>query len=82
MNEVAIGTRPAVGGFHGLIRKVHKADFETVNRCGEPLVFETREAARAAAGDALCAYINGNLMRRDGAIIGKAKREAERVFAK
>lgn len=82
MNEFAIGARPAIGGFHGLIRKVHKADYETVNHDGEPLLFATREEARAAAGDALCAYINGTMMRRDGEIVGKARREAERVFSK
>lgn len=82
MNEVAIGTCPALGGYHGLIRKVHKAKFEAVERNGKALVFATREAARAAAGDALCAYINGTMMRRDGETIGKAKQEAEKVFAK
>ncbi|ENN86049.1 hypothetical protein RHSP_31849 [Rhizobium freirei PRF 81] len=82
MNQFAIGSMPVPGGFLGWFRKVHRADNEIVKgEKGLPIVFPTRAEAKAAAGDAMVAYINGSFV-RSGEIIPAAKIEAERHFKK
>ncbi len=41
------------GGFHGLFRKVHKADFQVVMRKGKPRVFDSAAEAEVAGWRAL-----------------------------
>lgn len=79
MNEFSIGAQPVGGGWVGWFRRVHKADNEVIKgKGGQPQIFPTREAAKAAAGEHLCAYINGHLV-RDGAKI-QARSDADAVF--
>ncbi|MFK0163509.1 hypothetical protein [Rhizobium sp. NPDC090279] len=79
MNEFQIGTEAVAGGHLGWIRKVHRATNEILrdNR-GEPIVFATQDAAKAAAGEAMVAYLNTPIL-RDGARV-EAISKAEAFF--
>lgn len=79
MNEFQIGTEAVTGGHLGWIRKVHRATNEILrdNR-GEPIVFATQDAAKAAAGEAMVAYLNTPML-RDGARV-QAMSKAEAFF--
>ncbi|MBN8951432.1 MULTISPECIES: hypothetical protein [unclassified Rhizobium] len=79
MNEFQIGTEAVAGGHLGWIRKVHRATNEILrdNR-GEPIVFATQDAAKAAAGEAMVAYLNTPML-RDGARV-EAISKAEAFF--
>ncbi|MGV1913840.1 hypothetical protein [Agrobacterium vitis] len=80
MNQFAIGAQPVAGGFIAWFRKVHKCDNEILKgKGGHPIVYATRSEAKAAAGEAIVAYINGSLV-RDGAIV-EAQSAADAVFA-
>jgi hypothetical protein len=79
MNQFSIGAQPVPGGFVAWFRKVHKASNEVLKgKGGHPKIFETRDAATAAAGEALVAYINGSLV-RDGEKL-KAVSAADAAF--
>lgn len=79
MNMFSIGTHPVPGGHIAWIRKVHRAENEIIRgKGGHPIVYPTKAEAKAAAGDAMCAYLNGSLV-RDGAII-EARSKAEELF--
>ena len=77
MNEFQIGTEAVAGGHLGWIRKVHRATNEVLKDSrGEAIVFLTEDAAKAAAGEAIVAYLNTPML-RDGARVEKmAKAEA------
>ncbi|NLS19516.1 hypothetical protein HGP16_23545 [Rhizobium sp. P40RR-XXII] len=79
MNQFQIGTEAVAGGHHGWIRKVHRATNEIVRDSrGEPIVFATQDAAKAAAGEAMVAYLNTPML-RDGARV-EAISKAEAFF--
>lgn len=79
MNQFAIGAQPVATGYYAWFRKVHRCENEILKgKGGHPIVYPTRHAAKAAAGDALVAYINGSLV-RDGEII-KAVSTADAHF--
>jgi hypothetical protein len=79
MNEFQIGAQPVAGGFIAWFRKVHRASNEIIKgKGGHPVIYPTRDAAKAAAGEAIVAYINGHLV-RDGAVI-QAQSSADQVF--
>ncbi|WP_245448002.1 hypothetical protein [Neorhizobium sp. T6_25] len=79
MNEFAIGYMPVAGGFIAWFRKVHKCDNEILKgKGGHPIIYETKAEAKAAAGEAIVAYINGPLV-RDGAVV-EAQSAADAVF--
>jgi hypothetical protein len=79
MNEFQIGTEAVADGHLGWIRKVHRATNEVLkdNR-GEPIIFSTQDAAKAAAGEAMVAYLNTPML-RDGARVERMSR-AEALF--
>lgn len=80
MNEFSIGAQPVPGGYVGWFRKVHRADNEILKGDrGQPIIFPTKAEAKAAAGDALVAYMNGSFC-RSGEIIPSARLEAEKLF--
>ncbi len=80
MNEFAIGTQAVPGGHIAWFRKVHRAENEIVRGDrGQPIIFPTKSEAKAAAGDALVAYMNGSFC-RSGEIIPSARLEAEKLF--
>ena len=79
MNEFQIGTEAVAGGHLGWIRKGHRATNEILRDCrGEPIVFATQDAAKAAAGEAMVAYLNTPML-RDGARV-EALSRAEAFF--
>ncbi|AYG66774.1 MULTISPECIES: hypothetical protein [unclassified Rhizobium] len=79
MNEFQIGTEAVAGGHNGWIRKVHRATNELLrDKRGEPIVFATQDAAKAAAGEAMVAYLNTPML-RDGARV-EAISKAEAFF--
>ena len=79
MNEFQIGTEAVTGGHLGWIRKVHRATNEILkDQSGEPIVFATQDAAKAAAGEAMVAYLNTPML-RDGARV-EAISKAEAFF--
>ncbi len=79
MNEFQIGTDAVADGYLGWIRKVHRATNEILrDRRGEPIVFATQDAAKAAAGEAMVAYLNTPML-RDGAKV-EALSKAEAFF--
>ncbi|WP_234633022.1 hypothetical protein [Agrobacterium vitis] len=79
MNEFAIGAQAVAGGFVAWFRKAHKCDNEILNgKGGHPIVYPTRSEAKAAAGEAIIAYINGSLV-RDGAM-AEAQVAADALF--
>jgi hypothetical protein len=82
MNDIQARARPTYGGWHGEIRKVHKADFEKVcRRPGMPLVFATEAAALIAAHEALLRHIRGSdMLRWSEPISVKDGAEIEKVF--
>lgn len=82
MNEVDAKSRPAPGGgYYGLLRKVHRADYEPVQANGVPIIFRTAHEAEIAAWRALKAHLCGDLL-RDGETISAAKDRAEGFFKK
>jgi len=82
MNEFAIGTQAVPGGFLGWFRKVHRAENEIVKgERGQPIIFPTKSEAKAAAGEAIVAYMNGSFV-RSGEILSAPRREAEELFRK
>lgn len=79
MNEFAIGAQPVATGFYAWFRKVHKCENEILKgKGGHPIVYPTKAEAKAAAGDAIVAYINGSLV-RDGALL-QASSQADAAF--
>lgn len=70
--------------WHGEFRCSDHGDFHTVQINGQPAQFASREEARAAAHDALLAYMNGNLVRFGGTVSLKeaAKNAADKLFRK
>jgi len=79
MNQFAIGAHPVANGYIAWFRKVHKADNEILKgKGGIPIVYPTRAEAKAAAGEAIVAYINGSLV-RDGEMV-KAASAADAHF--
>lgn len=79
MNEFQIGTEAVAGGHLGWIRKVHRSTNEILkDSCGEPIVFMTPDAAKAAAGEAMVAYLNTPML-RDGVRV-QAISKAEAFF--
>ena len=77
MNEFQIGTEAVDGGHLGWLRKVHRATNEILrdNR-GEPIVFATQDAAKAAAGEAMVAYLNTPMLRDGARVAAISKAEA------
>lgn len=86
MNSFAIGAQPYAGGFLAWFRKVHRCDNEILkDERGQQIIYSTKEEAKAAAGEALCGYINGNIV--GGELAGPSIRDvrraqAEKVFGK
>jgi hypothetical protein len=79
MNEFQIGTEAVAGGHLGWIRKVHRATNDVLKDSrGEPIVFSTQDAAKAAAGEAIVAYLNTPML-RDGARVERMS-NAEALF--
>lgn len=79
MNEFQIGAQPIAGGYLAWFRRVHKADNEIIKgKGGKPVVYPTKDAAKAAAGEAMVAYINGSLV-RDGVTV-EASSKADLLF--
>lgn len=79
MNEFAIGAHPHGGGYIAWFRKVHKCDNEVLKgKGGHPIIYGTKAEAKAAAGEAIVAYINGSLVRHGETI---AVSKADAVFA-
>ncbi len=79
MNEFQIGTEAVADGYLGWIRKVHRATNEILrDRRGEVIVFATQDAAKAAAGEAIVAYLNTPML-RDGVKV-EALTKAEAFF--
>jgi len=77
MNEFQIGTEAVAGGHLGWIRKVHRATNEILRDCrGEPIVFATQDAAKAAAGEAMVAYLNTPMLRDGARVETRSKAEA------
>ena len=70
--------------WHGEFRCSDHGDFHIVQINGQPAQFPSREEAKAAAHDALLAYMNGNLVRFGGTVSLKdaAKNAADRLFRK
>ena len=83
MNEFALGAHPVAGGFIAWIRKVHKAENEIIKgKGGHPVIYPTKDAAKAAAGDAIVAYLNSPIVGMN-AVSGAhspARSAAERLF--
>lgn len=78
MNSFQIGAFPVHGGYLGWIRKVHRADNEILKSDrGHPIVFTSK--AEAAAGEAMCEYLNSPML-RSGDRIENAKSVAEAQF--
>lgn len=83
MNEVNATSRPAPGGgYHGLLRKVHRADYEPVQENGIPVVFPSAHEAEIAAWRALRAHLCGDIVRDGETIAAGAKAKAEAFFRK
>lgn len=79
MNKFQIGSEAVAGGHHGWIRKVHRATNEILRDSrGEPIIFATQDAAKAAAGEPMVAYLNTPML-RDGARV-EAIHKAEAFF--
>ncbi|WP_205909076.1 hypothetical protein [Neorhizobium lilium] len=79
MNEFAIGAQPMGNGYIAWFRKVHKCDNEILKgKGGNPIIFGSKAEAKAAAGEAIVAYINGSLV-RDGAVV-QGQSTADAVF--
>jgi len=79
LNEFQIGAQPVPGGYIGWFRKVHRCDNEIIRgKGGHPIVYPTKAEAKAAAGEAMVAYLNGSLV-RDGAVL-EAKSKADELF--
>lgn len=77
MNEFQIGTEAVAGGHLGWLRKVHRATNEILRDSrGEPIVFATQDAAKAAAGEAIVAYLNTPMLRGGARVEAISKAEA------
>lgn len=73
-------TQPVAGGFIAWFRKVHRTSNEIIKeKGGLSKIYPTREAAKAAAGEAILAYINGHLV-RDGETL-QASSKADALFS-
>lgn len=81
MNEVNARAVPVMGGYHGLLRKVHRADYETVNENGVPILFASAQEAEIAAWRALKAHLQGDIV-GSGEKASAALSEAEAKFGK
>jgi hypothetical protein len=80
MNMFQIGAEAVEGGHLGWIRKVHRARNEILRDSrGDPIVFSSEDAAKAAAGEAMVAYLNTPMM-RDGVRLEAALSKAEALF--
>lgn len=77
MNEFAIGAQPVAGGFVAWFRKVHKCDNEILKgKGGHPIIYPTKAEAKAAAGEAMVAYINGSIT-ASGELAGGSVKQAK-----
>ncbi|PWJ93554.1 hypothetical protein C8D77_101233 [Mesorhizobium loti] len=81
MNEVNAKSRPVAGGHHGLLRKVHRSDYETVNENGIPILFATAGEAELAAWHALRAHLQSQIV-GSGDKASAALSQAEEKFGK
>jgi hypothetical protein len=82
MNEIDARAVRHQGQFIGRFRRVHKAEYETVCKDGEPILFQTEAEAERAAWRAMTAHLT-SIMRRDGCTIsGNARAAAERLFTR
>jgi hypothetical protein len=75
---------PYQGQFLAQFRRVHKAEYETVQKDGEAVLFPSASEAECAAWRALAASGHlTDLMRRDGCTLSDiARQSAERLFAR
>ncbi|WP_271024949.1 hypothetical protein [Rhizobium sp. RCAM05973] len=79
MNSFQIGAQSVPGGYLAWFRKVHRCDNEIIRgKGGHPIVYPTKAEAKAAAGEAMVAYLNGSMV-RDGAVL-EAKSKADELF--
>lgn len=81
MNEVDAKSHPVYGGYHGVFRKVHKADYEPVQENGTPRIFPTEIEAELAAWRALKAHLCGDIV-GSGQRANISKSKAETLFGK
>lgn len=82
MNEIDARAVRYQGQFVGQFRRVHKADYETVQENGEVVLFSTEAEAERAAWRAMSAHLT-TLMRRDGCTVAdSARAAAEKLFAR
>lgn len=81
MNEFKIGTQQVAAGHLAWIRKVHQTEREYIKgKGGVPIIYPTKADAKAAAGEAIVAYINGHLTATGYQM--ELKSEAEAIFKK
>lgn len=82
MNEFQIGVFPVPGGYLGWVRKVHRASNEILKSDrGHPIVFTSKAEAKAAAGEAMCEFLNSPIFRSGDRIENAdAKSVAEAQF--
>ncbi|MBN9235146.1 MULTISPECIES: hypothetical protein [Phyllobacteriaceae] len=81
MNDVDARSVAVFGGYHGEFRKVHKADWEVVQRHGRPIIYTSAYEAEIAAWRALRAHLCGDIV-GSGQKAGTALSEAESKFKK
>lgn len=80
MNCVDVRAVRMQGRFAAQFRRVHRADYETVEDNGETVLFETEDKAKVAGWEALTAHIN-TIMRRSGeTVAADARSKAEALF--
>jgi len=80
LNRFEVGAEPVKQGYHGWFRRVEKARNQILkDGHGAEIVFASHADAKAAAADALCDYLNGDL-RSTGLLPGGHKAEAEALF--
>lgn len=80
MNGVSVRAIRSNGQYAAQFRRVHKAEYETVQENGKPVLFSTEDKAKLAGWEALTAHIN-TIMRRDGATVAAdARKAAEAIF--
>lgn len=80
MNDVNARAVPAMGGFVGQIRKVNRADYETVCRDGKPILFSCRKDAEIAAWRTLREHLIHDIVGSGERIALAARTKAEELF--
>lgn len=80
MNSIDVRAVPIHGQFIARFKRVHKAEYETVQENGEPVLFPTSDKAKLAGWEAMTAHLT-SLMRRDGCTI-EAREAAEAIFTR